>query len=148
MAAANHPRREILSAIKAQFSKVKDIRGAFIQRIEPNKNAWPAVIIYTDNEGIQPQEILSGARSQFRDLVIQVEGYIRADPDSESAELKLDELSALLEKTVVFPVVAGVQIDDFYLSAADFGVAEQDIGVHRVQLTYLCKYQTIEFLPA
>jgi len=139
-----HQRRQFLEAIKTQLKAVDGFPGVWIQRIGPQRNIYPSITLYSDQESIETLTIHSPARPQDRVLTISIVAWIKGSADDEKAEQDMDKAAVLIEQAVTKPVGA----DDMALIATDFIVDEEEAEIHAVTLTYTLFYTSTEFSPS
>jgi hypothetical protein len=138
-----HIRRKILEDIRTQLKVLSDVGGVWIQRVVPNRAAYPAVTIYSESERVEILTIHTTPRPQERVLVVSVVVWINGSVDDEKTESDMDQLALLVEQTVRTPINA----IDCYLTATSFQFSEDDTSLSAVTLTYNVIYETLEFNP-
>lgn len=141
-----HIRRAILEDLKGQLKALVDagkVSVVLIQRAKPNRNTYPLINLYSENEQVDNLQIHDIARDQDRQLNVSIDGWIKGSPDDEKAEKAMDALALLIEQTLVRPANA----EDFRLTGTDQQFADEELLLHTVTLTYQIDYSTIERNP-
>jgi hypothetical protein len=138
-----HIRRFFLESLRTQLKTLPNYGGVWIQRAAPQRSAYPAITLFTDNETAETLSIHAPARPQDRLLTVSVIIWIKGTQDDEKAEIDMDASAADVEGVLRRPVGA----DDLYLVATDFQFAEDEPDIHAVTLTYKISYNTTEFSP-
>jgi hypothetical protein len=138
-----HIRRSILESIRTQLKVLPNYGGVWIQRIAPNRNSFPAITLYPENETVDTLTIHVSPRPQERALTVIVNVWIKGTPDNEKIESDFDKAAVDIESTIVLPANA----IDFYLLSTDFQFVEDDAEINAITLTYRVIYETTEFNP-
>lgn len=137
-----HRRRVFLESLREQLQGLPNYGGVWIQRSSPQRNAYPAITLFSDHETSDLQTVHS-PRCMARLLTVAVMVWIRGTPDDEKADIDMDEAAADIELTLRKPVGA----DDMILVSTDFQYSEDDPEIHAVTLTYRIEYSANEFDP-
>jgi hypothetical protein len=138
-----HIRRAILENVRAQLKVIPNYGGVWIQRFAPNRNAFPAITLFAENETVDTLTIHNLPRAQERTLTLIVNCWIKGTPDGEKIESDFDNAALDIESTLILPT----QAIDFYLLSTDFQFVEDDAEINAVTLTYKIVYETTEFNP-
>lgn len=135
-----HLRRSFLESLRTQLQTLANYGGVWIQRAAPNRNAYPAITIFAENETAEILSIHPYPRYQERTLTISIIVWIRGTPDDEKTESDMDSAAVDIESTVTLPSGA----IDFYLVSTDFQFVEEEPDINSLTLTYRLVYEDIE----
>ena len=138
-----HKRRAILEDLKAQLKNLPGYGGVWIQRSAPNRNAFPAITLFSESENIDTLTIHGAPRPQQRTLQVSVMVWIQSVQDEEKTEINFDKAAIDIEQKLTRP--AGV--DDMILLGTEFSFVEDDMEINAVTLIYKISYITIEYNP-
>lgn len=139
-----HDRQKILNELRTQLKNSTYFAGVWVQRVIPNKNVFPCVTLFADNETVDTLTIHNGNRPQDRFVNVSIVGWVKgARLSDEQIEIELSIMSAEIEKQISPPTGA----IDIKLDSTDYLVDDAEPELHSIKLNYLLNYGTSERTP-
>jgi len=139
----SHGRLQIRNAFRTALLSSTDAgTNIFLMRTFPvQASLTRAILIYTTNESSSLATVgsLGAAQSYRRDLMVNVDGYVKANA---SIEDDLDQLALQIEEAIESDTALRALVEEYQLTSTEMQTEENETAVGMVRLSYNVVYRT------